>query len=105
MFSTSRRKEMAEEQEEFRKKFDEYSFYGENNPPVDMVNHPPHYNSTIECIDAMSAMTENAVVSPHAAYCWQAAFKYVWRWPYKGKSVQDIDKAIWYLTRLKEEIK
>jgi len=47
MFSTSRRKEMAEEQEEFRKKFDEYGFYGENNPPVDMVNHPPHYNSTI----------------------------------------------------------
>jgi len=103
MFSTSRRKEMAEEQEELRKKFAECDFYKEDL--VDMVNHPPHYNSTIECIDAMSAMTENAKVSPHAAYCWQAAFKYIWRWPYKGKSVQDIDKAIWYLTRLKEEIK
>ncbi len=64
------------------------------------VNHPQHYNSTIECIDAMEAMTENAAVDPHASYCWQAAFKYVWRWPYKENPVQDLKKAQWYLNRL-----
>ena len=30
---------------------------------VDYVNSPPHYNSTIECIDAMEAMTEGAAIS------------------------------------------
>lgn len=82
------------------------SFITKDNKP-DMVNSPPHYNSVIECIDAMKAMTENAslsVVSPHSAYCWQAAFKYIWRWPYKGKAVEDINKAIWYLERLKKEL-
>jgi hypothetical protein len=67
---------------------------------VDYVNSPPHYNSTIECIDAMEAMTEGAAVNTHAAYCWQSAFKYLWRWPYKKKPVEDLRKCIWYLERL-----
>jgi len=69
---------------------------------VDYVNSPPHYNSTIECIDAMEAMTEGATVNTHAAYCWQSAFKYLWRWPYKN-GLQDLKKARWYLDRLIQE--
>lgn len=72
--------------------------------PVDMVNRPPHYNQAgIECIDAMQAMTEGAKVNPHAAYCWQNSFKYLWRWPYKN-GLQDLQKARWYLDRLISEI-
>lgn len=71
-----------------------------NSPSEDMVNNPPHYNQAgIECIDAMQAMSEGASVSPHEAYCWQNAFKYLWRWPYKN-GVQDLRKAQWYLDRL-----
>ena len=39
---------------------------------IDMVKHPPHYNkATIECIDAMKAMSQGSYVEPHQAYCWQ----------------------------------
>lgn len=70
----------------------------------DMVNKPPHYNSSaIECIDAMEAMSEGAKVAPHAAYCWQNAFKYLWRWPYKN-GLEDLKKCRWYLDRLIEEL-
>ena len=70
----------------------------------DNVNHPSHYNqSGIECIDAMKAMTEGTTVDPHAAYCWQNSFKYLWRWSYKN-GLEDLKKARWYLDRLIEEV-
>lgn len=73
-------------------------------PSKDMVNRPPHYNTSgIECIDAMKAMCDRALVEPHAAYCWQNTFKYLWRWPYKN-GLEDLKKARWYLDRLIEEI-
>lgn len=68
---------------------------------ADPVEHPPHYNNAgIECIDAMEAMSEGADVTPHAAYLWQNAFKYLWRWCYKGKPLEDLRKCRWYLDRL-----
>tara|TARA_A200000159_G_scaffold163136_1_gene188594 strand:+ start:2845 stop:3195 length:351 start_codon:yes stop_codon:yes gene_type:complete len=80
------------------------------NPRMDVVNKPPHYNaSSIECIDAMKAMSEGSVgkqkhtVSNHQAYCWQNSFKYLWRWPYKN-GVEDLKKCRWYLDRLIEEL-
>ena len=73
---------------------------------TDMVNSPPHYaKSRIECIDAMAAMADGADVSAHASYCWQSVFKYLWRFPYKGKSVEDLEKAEYYLKRLIQEMK
>lgn len=74
----------------------------------DMVNSPPHYNaSSIECIDAMKAMSQandaSWNVSNHMAYCWQNAFKYLWRWPYKN-GVEDLKKCRWYLDRLIKEL-
>jgi hypothetical protein len=70
----------------------------------DPVNKPSHYNqSGIECIDAMKAMTGGTNVEPHAAYCWQNSFKYLWRWPYKN-GLEDLRKAKWYLDRLISEL-
>lgn len=70
----------------------------------DPVNKPSHYNqSGIECIDAMKAMTWGTNVEPHAAYCWQNSFKYLWRWPYKN-GLEDLRKAKWYLDRLISEL-
>ena len=72
--------------------------------PVDMVNNPPQYNTGgIECIDAMKAMSEGSYVEPHHAYCWQDAFKYIWRWPYKN-GVEDVRKAKWYNVLLINEL-
>ena len=33
-----------------------------------------------------------------------AAFKYLWRFRYKGRAEQDLDKAMWYLNKLIKEI-
>ena len=63
----------------------------------DMVNHPAHYETNgIECIDAMIASQGAEAVRN---YCVCNAFKYIWRHQYKGKSDEDIQKAIWYLNR------
>ena len=71
---------------------------------VDMVDSPPHYNSSsIECIDAMAAMSQGSYVDPHESYCWQNAFKYIWRWPHKN-GVEDLNKAQWYIDRLIKEL-
>ena len=66
----------------------------------DAVNNPVHYNHAgIECIDAIEAMTENmsGSIAPHAAN----VLKYMWRCEYKN-GLEDIDKAIWYLQRMKK---
>ena len=67
----------------------------------DMVNHPPHYQGDgIECIDAIrAALGKEGFI----AYCRGNALKYTWR--EKADSVEDRNKAIWYLTRANEEVK
>tara|TARA_R110000787_G_scaffold42883_4_gene105160 strand:- start:143 stop:511 length:369 start_codon:yes stop_codon:yes gene_type:complete len=72
---------------------------------TDMVNSPPHYNTVgIECIEAMKAMSHGAhLPSSHAHYCWQNAFKYIWRHPYKGTALEDLKKCEYYLKRLINE--
>ena len=67
---------------------------------IDPVNKPIHYNQAgIECIEAIEAMTENMSghTAPHAAN----VLKYLWRHEYKN-GLEDIDKAIWYLNRLRK---
>lgn len=56
----------------------------------DNVNNPKHYNdhaSGIECID----------VTKHESFCIGNAMKYIWRHKSKGKPIEDLKKAIWYL--------
>jgi len=66
----------------------------------DLVNSPPHYNNgEIECSDAMAAMSNGVNVDPHTAHVWQTAFKYLWRWPKKGRPLEDLKKCRWYLDR------
>lgn len=68
----------------------------------DNVNHPAHYTQGgIECIDALKAAT--AGLEGIEAVCTANAIKYLWRWKRKN-GVEDIDKAIWYLGRLKKEL-
>lgn len=69
---------------------------------VEQVNHPAHYQGNgIECIDAMMAAFGATEV---ASFCKLNAFKYIWRSLNKGKCIEDIDKAIWYLNKFKEVI-
>ena len=66
----------------------------------DMVNSPPHYNqSGIECIEAIYA-----ALGPDGfkAYCQGNALKYLWRHQYKGKPIEDLHKAQWYINKIIE---
>lgn len=56
------------------------------------VNHPKHYNAHpagIECIDVVEWMNFNP----------GNAVKYIWRADEKGNSIQDLEKAKWYIER------
>ena len=65
---------------------------------VDMVNKAPHYNKGgVECIKAIEAS-----MSPeeYAGFLKGQVIKYVWRYRHKGKPVEDLDKARYYLDDL-----
>jgi len=69
-----------------------------DNEVKDVVNNPDHYNSgNIECIDAIEES-----MSSHAfkGYLKGNCMKYLWRYDYKGKQVEDLQKAGWYLRKL-----
>ena len=64
----------------------------------DMVGSPRHYNTgNIECIEAIEES-----MSSHAfkGYLKGNCMKYLWRYDYKGKQVEDLQKAQWYLAKL-----
>ena len=64
----------------------------------DMVNHPSHYTyGKIECIDAIE---ESMTTEAFRGYCKGAALKYLWRYERKGKPLEDLQKAQWYLVKL-----
>jgi hypothetical protein len=68
---------------------------------VDMVNSPPHYNQAgIECIQAISAATDTGF----KYYLQGNIMKYLWRFDYKDKPLEDLQKAKWYLDKLIEEV-
>lgn len=67
---------------------------------VDNVNHPLHYTQgNIECIDAIQASMSS---EEFKGYLKGNAQKYIWRYEHKNNPVEDLQKAMWYLTKLKE---
>lgn len=64
----------------------------------EMVNHPRHYNSgKIEVIEFL----EDQQLEPHE---WNVV-KYVCRAKHKGRRIEDLEKAVWYLRRKIELLK
>jgi hypothetical protein len=64
---------------------------GKQREESSAVNHPNHYNQIkgVECIDVAEQMTFNL----------GNALKYIWRCGDKGKKIEDLEKAIWYIKR------
>ena len=64
----------------------------------DPVNHPAHYtvDGGIECIDAIEA---TLTPEEFRGYLRGQVIKYVWRCNYKGKRLEDLEKAEWYLKK------
>jgi len=62
------------------------------------INHPKHYTtSKIECIEAMEAMCSR---EEFKGFLRCSQFKYLWRYEKKGRILEDLAKAQWYLDRL-----
>jgi hypothetical protein len=89
---------LAEDEE---KLMDEYYIKQMKDTKTDMVNSPSHYNqSGIECIAAIQA-----ALGPNFKYYLQGnVMKYMWRFDYKGKPLEDLQKAQWYLNTLIEDV-
>ena len=69
----------------------------------DPVNHPSHYNQFgIECLDAIEASMPPV---EFRGYLKGNCQKYIWRYVYKGKPVEDLEKAAFYLNKLIERVK
>jgi hypothetical protein len=73
------------------------------NPPfkmTDPVNHPPHYTAgPVEVIDILEQAASVAPNPVLGGLQWQC-LKYLLRLWLKGNSLQDAQKAQWYLNRL-----
>ena len=69
-----------------------------NEQSVDVVNSPPHYKTGgIEAIEGIEA---SMAPEAYAGYLKGSVTKYLWRYEKKGKPLEDLKKARWYLDRL-----
>jgi len=59
---------------------------------TDMVNHPTHYISHPSGVETIQ-------ITEHMNFCLGNAIKYIMRSELKGKQVEDLKKAIWYINR------
>jgi len=67
-------------------------------PQEDLVNHPPHYKTGgIETIDFIEAKELN--------YHLGNVVKYISRAKHKNNTLEDLEKALWYLSREIDRIK
>ena len=64
---------------------------------MENVNHPSHYQQGIEAIDVIESWRLNFSLGN--------VIKYTLRAPYKGKEIEDLEKARWYLDREIERLK
>jgi len=61
-----------------------------HEPPSDPVNHPAHYTSHPSGIETIE-------ITRHLSFNLGNSIKYILRSPYKGKAIEDLQKAVWYL--------
>ena len=74
----------------------------EEEEEEDVVNNTDHYNTgSIECIEGIQASMS---AEAFAGYLKGNCMKYLWRYDYKGKPVEDLQKAGWYLNRLTDMV-
>lgn len=59
---------------------------------VEMIDHPPHYTSHPSGVECIS-------ITEHMNFCLGNAVKYIWRAGKKGKAIEDLKKARWYIDR------
>lgn len=64
----------------------------------DMVNHPDHY--TVGGVETLDVIEAKLSQSEFQGYCLGNILKYLMRAGYKGKQLEDLKKAQFYLNRM-----
>lgn len=72
-----------------------------------LKNVPEHYRGDgfITCDMALASMLakgDRMAMPPMVIFWWANAFKYIWRWAYKGNGVADLNKAIDCIERVRD---
>lgn len=66
------------------------------------VNHPTHYNKAgIEAIEGIKGSMD---INEYRGFLKGNVLKYLWRYEYKLKPLEDLKKAKWYLDKLIESV-
>lgn len=80
------------------KKTNTINSFGPSSQPLpngiaasEQVHHPAHYTSHPSGIEAIA-------ITRHESFLVGNVFKYLLRRKYKGEELQDLRKALWYLT-------
>ena len=69
---------------------------------IDNVNHPPHYTKgKVECLEAIESALS---FTEFKGYCKGQVIKYVWREDHKDANIEDLDKAMFYLSYLRKKM-
>lgn len=58
----------------------------------DNVNHPTHYTSHPSGVEVIQ-------ITEHMNFCLGNAIKYIMRAEHKGRQIEDLKKAAWYINR------
>jgi hypothetical protein len=80
--------------EELTQSLDTKFNYFESDP----VNSPAHYNR--KGVEAIQAIEASMSPEEYRGYLKGNCMKYLWRYQYKGKPVEDLKKCRWYLDKL-----
>lgn len=87
--------------DEHKREFEEYATSGILNN----VNHPSHYNhGGRETIDIIKDHLDGSDWNAYQGGLLFNVYKYIDRSPYKGKRLEDLEKARWYLDKLIEVV-
>jgi len=70
---------------------------------VDLVNRPPHY--LVGGIEAIDIIKSRLSQEEYQGYLKGNHLKYVLRYPFKDNPEQDLEKAEWYINKLREATK
>ena len=76
---------------------------GKKEEKVDLVNHPPHYKKNK--VQAIKVIEAGLGDQGFQDYLLGQVFKYLLRFKHKGKPIEDLEKAEWYLKMLKKKVK
>ena len=64
----------------------------------DPVNHPDHYGKHPSGVESIEIVEEFGFLVGNA-------MKYLWRHEHKGKPIEDLEKAVWYIQRNIDKLK